>query len=195
MARQWRTIGTAGSNRTYNPRPRFLPKLQSTVPDGVNVAADLSAKLLFQRWPPRHELKAEPIVDHCKPARTQREPLTIDTDDMFAFGRRAVGKSGLLGKLCRCGAQIPVPQRTSRSRAKMTRCPCRRARPSPAKMFDATIHGLANFRTEAVSAQRRFPCARSWRSIHVAPGAVTCASMVRSDRVASDDRLRPLPSS
>ena len=37
--------------------------------------------------------------------------------------------------------------------------------------------------------------ASSWRSIQVAPGDETCASIVRSDRVASDRRLRPPASS
>ena len=89
-ARQWRTIGTVGQfglNLQSQARA-FVPKLQSTVPHGVNDAADLSTELLFQRWPPRHELKAEPIVDHRETARTQREPLTIDTGNMFTFGGR-----------------------------------------------------------------------------------------------------------
>ena len=62
------------------------------------------------------------------------------------------------------------------------------------EMIDPAIHRLADSapKPPLLSADS---LARSWRSIQVAPGAETCASIARSDRVASDRRLRPPASS
>src|ERR1700712_4523485 len=97
-------------NGGLQSQPAFTPKTPIDVSTRRQYAADLLAKLLFQRWPPRHELEAKPIVEHRKAARTQRETLAVDTGDMFALDRRTVGKPGLGGKPCRGGGQIPFPQ-------------------------------------------------------------------------------------
>ena len=41
-------------------------------------ASNLLPKLLLERWPPRHELKPDAIVDHGEAAGCQRDALAID---------------------------------------------------------------------------------------------------------------------
>ena len=98
-------------NRSLQSQAAFASETPIDVSTRPQYTADLLAKLLFQCWSPRHELKAEPIIDHRKAARTQREMLAVDTGDMFALNQRTVGKSGLGRKLCRGDGQIPFPQR------------------------------------------------------------------------------------
>ena len=89
------------------------------------------AEFLLERGPPRHQLKSETIVDHREAARRERDALAIGAGDMFALGGRAMREPGLGREFgdrrrpARAGASV-----LRRSRAKMIRCPCRRARPS-----------------------------------------------------------------
>jgi hypothetical protein len=62
---------------------------------------NLATKLLLQGRTPGHELKAETIIDHREPARTQDGPLPVDTGDVLTFHRRPIDKPGFGGDLSR----------------------------------------------------------------------------------------------
>src|SRR5271163_1399944 len=51
---------------------------------------DLAAELLFQRWPPGHELKPHAIVDHGEAAGRERDPPAVDTRDVLTLAGRVI---------------------------------------------------------------------------------------------------------
>jgi hypothetical protein len=63
--------------------PRWRPKFQSTTTPRRDRARDMLAEFLFERRPPRHQLKLQPIVNHGEAARRQRQVLPISAGDVF----------------------------------------------------------------------------------------------------------------
>src|SRR3972149_35718 len=59
-------------------------------------AGDVLAEIAFQRRRPRHELEAEPVIDHGEAAGGQDETLAIDAGDVFP-ARRLLGRRPRLG--------------------------------------------------------------------------------------------------
>src|SRR3546814_9936539 len=59
---------------------------------------DVLAEALIERRAPRHELKAQPFVDHREAARRKRHPLPVDAADIVACARRFVLKSCEIGR-------------------------------------------------------------------------------------------------
>lgn len=68
-------------------------------------------ELPFQRGGPRHELEAEPVVDHREPARGEREALSVAAGDILA-GRGAGQRPADFGRqLFREGVQLTLAER------------------------------------------------------------------------------------
>src|SRR3546814_9402368 len=74
-------------------------------------AGDVLAEALIERRAPRHELKAQPFVDHREAARRKRHPLPVDAADIVACARRFVLKSRARGDGLRGGCQFLILQR------------------------------------------------------------------------------------
>ena len=96
-------------------------------------AGNMVAELLLKRRPPRHQLESETVINHRKPARRQHHPLTECPGDVFTVTGRAMREASLVCKLRRGGIELTPPQSAMRSRANTTRCPFRRASPTPAR--------------------------------------------------------------
>jgi len=62
---------------------------------GHHDARNLPTELLFQCRAPRHELEAEPIIDHRETSGTQCDALTVDSGDVLALCRRVIAQAGL----------------------------------------------------------------------------------------------------
>jgi hypothetical protein len=172
-------------NCSLQCQPAFTSKTPIDVSTWCRYAADLLAKPLFQCGSPRHQLETEPIVDHRKTARTQRETLAVDTGDMFALDGRTVGKSGLGGNPCRGGAHIPFPQRIQQISGEDDPLSLSASEPFAGKMFEATIHRLPNLRAKSTSAQGSFLC----KKLAVDPGRAWCCDL-RFDRQIGSRRER-----
>ncbi len=152
------------------------------------------SELLLQRWPPGHELKPHTVIDHGEPAGGERAAPAIDPRDMLAFGGWSMGEPCLDGQFCGGFAEVPLSQRVE----KIANEDDALALPASKILFDEMIDPRSI--ASRTSAPKPLPpstdsLARSWRSSQVAPGAETCASTPRTDRVASDRRLRPPASS
>jgi hypothetical protein len=129
------------------------------------------------------------IVDHSEPPGRERDALAIDARDVLAFGGKAIGEP----RVGQSGSGT-VDLTAAQSFDEITREGDALALSTGQVTVDEMIirRAIAS-RTSApkpplLSADS---LASSRRSIQVAPGAATCVSTVRSDRVASDRRLRP----
>jgi hypothetical protein len=58
-------------------------------------SSDLLSKLLLQRWPPGHELKPHPVIDHGETAGRECDAPPVYARDMLTFGRWAMGEPSL----------------------------------------------------------------------------------------------------
>ena len=187
---QWRTFRTVGKSPcSLQSQSAFTPKTPINVSSRRQYTADLLAKSLFQSGSPWHQLETEPIVDHRKATRTQRETLAVDTGDMFALDRRTVGKSGLSGELRRGGGQIPLPQRIQQISGEDDPLSLPPSEPFFGKMFEATVHRLPNLHAKSASAQGRFLC----KKLAVDPSRPWCCDL-RLDRQIGSRRKRRTPS-
>src|SRR5579862_9210596 len=91
--------------------------------------ANLLAKMLFERWPPRHQLKPQPVVDHREAPRGERHALAVDAGDRLTLHRRLVASPCFPASLAAVSSSSRRRSVARRSLANSTRCPCRRANP------------------------------------------------------------------
>jgi len=109
VARECPHTAQARPGVNYIPNSPFSAEIPIDGPAQRHHTADLVAESLLKRWPPGHELKPHPIIDHGEPARSERDALAIDAGNVLALGGRAMGKSGVgshltvgLDRIVRC---------------------------------------------------------------------------------------------
>lgn len=69
------------------------------------------AELAIDLPRPRHELEAEPVVDHREPSGRQGEAFAISAGDVFARRRLQVRQAGFGGELGADGVQLAAAER------------------------------------------------------------------------------------
>ena len=76
------------------PIPRPRPSDQSMPPVAVAVPLICLPRCRLKRWPPGHELEAEPVVDHREASRGELHALAVDAAHMLARCRWPMLESG-----------------------------------------------------------------------------------------------------
>ena len=138
----WMLVG-AGVTVRHGPEPtnwhlqtkaRLSAETPLHVPARRHDAAHLAAEFLLERRPPRHELEAEPVIDHGEPAGGERHPLPIDARDAARLPPRADGRVPSRPRVSPPRPPVPVAAGSRGDRGRRsTRWPCRRASPSSAR--------------------------------------------------------------
>ncbi len=85
----------------------------------------VTVKLAFQRQPPRHERKAEPVVNLDEASGGEVQAPPIRSGDVLAFSEVAMGKAGLCRDLGGGRVDLTPTRVSSRSRGSGFR-PCGR---------------------------------------------------------------------
>jgi len=112
---------------------------------------------LLQRLPPRHELKAQTIVDDGETTRCQREPMAIDAGDVLAFCRWPMRKANFSREFRESLVQLPPTQGIEQ-----ITCEDDSWAPPPRQSLldevtDTSVHRLAHFGSESTAAGYGFP--------------------------------------
>jgi hypothetical protein len=112
--------------------------------------------VLIQLRPPRHELEAEPVVDHREAPGREGDALAADAGDVPALGRGPMRQPGLgreLGcRLVKLPLAQPIQQVTGDDPLPLTA-----GQTCLDQIVDAKLHRLAHLGAEPTAGRRQIP--------------------------------------
>src|SRR6266567_740834 len=106
------------------------------------------AEPFFERRRPGHEPKAEPVIDHCETAGSERETPPVDAGHMIAICGLREGQTGFGGELSAERIDLPATQRVDQVARNNDALSLAPSQIVPDKVIDPILQRLSHVRAK-----------------------------------------------